>query len=119
QDRRVLSERPRQHGALELAAGERRERALGERAQLEQVERAFGREAVARRLACEVAEMRRAPEKDVLGDRQAGRRLGDLRHEREPPRELAAAERARVAPVDLDRAVVVDEAAERAERGRL
>src|SRR5207249_2260026 len=50
QDRRFLRERAREHRALQLATTERAERALGERAEREPRDRAFGREPVGARL---------------------------------------------------------------------
>ena len=89
EDRRLLRERPREHGALQLAAAQRAQRALRELAELEPLERVLGRQPVVAALGAEVAEVRRAAEQHVLGHGQLGRRLGDLRHERRTPRKLA------------------------------
>src|SRR5581483_4968782 len=102
-----------------LAAGERGEHPPGERHELEPVERPPRRVTVADGLPGEVAEVRRAAEQDVLGDGEPGRRLRDLRHERDEPGNRTARHRPEVASLEQDLALVVDEPGERAQRSRL
>ena len=82
QHRRLLRERAREHGALPLAAAQRAEppaaRARGGRAGRARAPRPRGR---CGPRAAKVAEVRRAPEQDVLGDEHLRRQRRRLRHE--------------------------------------
>ncbi len=63
--------------------------------------------------------MRRAPEQDVLGDRHPRRRRGLLRHDRDEPRELAAADLLEGPAVEPDLARERHETRECTKQGRL
>ena len=95
---RVLRERPAEHGALLLAARERLQAPLRERAEVEAGERPARRLQVGRPLVAERPEVGRPAEQDVLVDAHPGRQERRLGDEREPAGDLAAAERG-----DLDR----------------
>ena len=74
--------------------------------------------AVVAALVAEVADVRRAAEQDVLARRvSSGGSLGRLRHERDPPRELAPRQRPRTSsPSSAIEPVVRDEPGERAQQ---
>src|SRR6185312_6115271 len=112
----LLCERAREHRTLQLAAAERAERPLGEALELEAAQRLRRCLAVAAALAAEVRDVRRAPEEDVLRDRQRRRRLGLLRDEGHEPRDGAPPEPARVPSLDQHLALVGGEARERPQR---
>ena len=102
-DRRLLRERPGDDDALLLAARERPEPPLDEREQIEPRERAGRRVAIAGALLRERAEMRRAAEEDVLGDRHPRRRRRLLRNDRdEASRARDARELERGPPAERD-----------------
>ena len=119
QDRSVLGERARQHGALQLAAAERAEPSRGKRAQVEASDRSLGGETVGARLGGEIADVRRAAEQHVLGHGQLRRRLRVLRDERDLARDLAAAGARDGATVEQDLAGERDQAGEGAQDRRL
>ena len=66
QDRRLLGEGAGDHEALALAAAQRAEAPVGERAELEPVEHVGGHRLVVTALRAEVADVRRPPEQHVL-----------------------------------------------------
>ena len=92
QQLRALRERAGEHGALQLAARERGQRAPGELHQVEALEHLGDDRVIARALAAERAGVRRATEQDVVGDGREVRHDGRLRHQRDAARELAAIE---------------------------
>ena len=86
----ALGERTREHGALQLAARERGQRAPGQRDEIEPLEHLGDGRVVGRPLAAERPGVRRAAEQHVVGDGRERRHDRRLRHERDATRELAA-----------------------------
>ena len=95
EQRRLLRERPREHRPLALAAGERARAARpASSAEVEPHERRLGGGVVAPALAAGVRDVRRPAEQHVLRDGHPGGHQRRLRDERDPPRDLAPAQRA-------------------------
>ena len=103
QDRRLLGEADRDLDALQLAARERGEAAVGELVHAGALERPLDGVAVVAGRAAERPDVRRAAERDRLahGDaRGHGRALGDERAQAGEPAAAQLAER-RAAPADV------------------
>ncbi len=113
------AKRAREHDALAFAAAQRSEAARREVDQVEPDERGVCDLEVAAALPSEIAEVRRAAEKHVLGDGHRRWQLRELRDERDAPRQLAAAERSAVVTADLDGALPLDEPGDRAQQRAL
>ena len=99
---RFLRERAREQHALPLAAGDAVERPVLEPADVEAHHRVPGDREVARAGEAERAEIRRAPHEHDLERRERELEDGILRHDREPARTLATAERGERDAVELD-----------------
>ena len=119
EQRRLLRERAAEHGPLLLAAAQRLEPPVGERAEVEAGERAARDLEVARAFAAERPEVRRAPEQDVFVDAHPRGQERGLGNEGEPPCHLPARERRDLVAVERDRAVVAQEPGARAEERAL
>src|SRR5262245_55616003 len=117
QHRRVLGERAREVDELPLAARQLEHRAVGERREAEPAEGGFRRSDVRLRLEGQQAEVRRPPEQHELARREREGHARLLRHEGDPARDLAPAERGERAAFELDPARArADEAGGRAQQ---
>ena len=119
QHRRVLGERLCEQCPLLLAAGQRRHLAAGEVSEAHRVERAVDDVAVGLTGLGEPAEVRRAAERDDLADRERGRQVGRLPHERQALPTLARRPVADGAPEQSGFAVGWQQAGEGAQQRRL